>query len=238
MITTAVILAGGMGTRLRPLTDITPKPLLPVQGKPTIQHLIENLRNYGVTNIILSVSYKAALIQQHFGNGSSLGVTITYSLETEPLGTGGAVKKAAQGLIEPFFLTWGDGLLTIDFEEVYTHYRQNQSSLLMVLTQREDVENFGVAVLDGNRITGFIDKPPREKALSNIIDIGVYIVNPVILTMLPEGSSSIEKDCFEKLVPQGKVISYIYHGQWFPTDTLEKYKLACEKFKPLPQKKK
>lgn len=233
MITTAVILAGGMGSRLRPLTDTIPKPLLPVKGKPTLQHIIENLRVYGVTNIILSVSYKAELIQRYFGDGSTFGVSISYSIEPQPLGTGGAVRRAAKDLPTPFFLVWGDGLMTIDYREVYSQYNHYSSPLLMVLTHREDVENFGVAILDKDTITGFVNKPKREDALSNIVDVGVYIVDPTILRMLPNGVSSIEQDCFERLVLSRQVTAYIYTGQWYPTDTIEKYKLACERFVPL-----
>ena len=95
MIETAIILAGGLGTRLRPLTDKTPKPLLPIKEKPIISHIIENLKKFGVKNIILSIGYKAEDIQEHFKDGSHLGVNISYSIETEPLGTGGAIKPAA-----------------------------------------------------------------------------------------------------------------------------------------------
>ena len=101
MIDTAIILVGGLSTRLRPLTDNTPKPLLPLKGKPIVQHAVENLKKYGVKNLILSIGFKADLVKDYFQDGSALGVKISYSLETEPLGTGGAVKQASSGLQKP-----------------------------------------------------------------------------------------------------------------------------------------
>ena len=226
--TKAIILAGGLGTRLRPLTDTTPKPLLPVQDKPLIEHIIENLRNHGITEIILSIGYKAEQIKEYFGDGSRLGVQITYSIEDEPLGTGGAIRQAATGLIEPFFVVWGDNLMNIDCKEMV---KAHTSQITMALTPREDVENFGVAKLEGEKVMNFVEKPKREEAPSNLINAGAFIIEPDCLNILPEGKSSIEKDCFEKLAPQGEITAYIHHGQWFPTDTMEKYTKAKEEFK-------
>ena len=104
MIDTAIILAGGLGTRLRPLTDKTPKPLLPIKEKPIIEHIVDNLKKYGIKNVILSIGYRAEDIKDYFKDGTHLGVNISYSIETEPLGTGGAIKQAASGLEKPFVL--------------------------------------------------------------------------------------------------------------------------------------
>ena len=232
MIEKAIILAGGLGTRLRPLTDETPKPLLPLKGKPIVQHIIENLQKHGVQNIILSIGYHAEKIQNYFQDGSSLGVHISYSIETEPLGTGGAIKKAAAGITTPFFLIWGDNLMDINFTKMYEENKKEPSTIRMALTPRDDVEHFGVAKLEGNKIVTFVEKPKREDAPSNLINAGAFIVDPKCLAMLPEGISSMEKDCFEKLAPLGEITAFIHDGQWFPTDTLEKYSLACMKFIP------
>lgn len=233
MIETAVILAGGLGTRLRPLTETTPKPLLPVQGKPTLLHIIENLREHQIKNIILSVGYKVEMIEEYFGDGKKYGIKISYSKEIEPLGTGGAVKKAAAGITGPFVLVWGDGLMDIDYTKMKKQFIGEEADIIMGLTKRDDVENFGVVTLNGTIITSFVNKPKREEALTNLVDIGAYIIHPKCLVLLPDGKSSIEKDCFEKLAPQRKIVAFIHQGQWFPTDTLEKYRLACEKFVPL-----
>ncbi len=231
MIDTAIILAGGLGTRLRPLTDDTPKPLLPMLGKPIVQHVIENLAKYGIKNVILSIGYGAEKIREHFGDGSTLGVSISYSIEEEPLGTGGAAKKAAQGLNNPFFIVWGDNLMDINYIKLYKKYLQYKTSVTMTLTPREDVEHFGVAKVEQERVICFVEKPKREDALSNLINAGAIIVEPDALNILPKGKSSIEYDFYQKIAP-GTIIAYIHPGQWFPTDTLEKYQIACLNFRP------
>lgn len=233
MTKTAIILAGGLGTRLKPLTDKIPKPLVPIGDKPLLQHIVENFRKYDIKNIILSVGYKTEQIQEYFGDGIKFGVKISYSTESLPLGTGGAIKKAAEGLKEPFFLQWGDNLMNIDWSKMEKEFIQNKTPIIMALTPREDVENFGVAKLEGNIIQYFVEKPKREDAPSNLINAGAFMIDPRVLEMLPEGKSSIEKDCFEKLAPQGKISAYLHHGQWFPTDTMEKYLIAKDKYEPL-----
>lgn len=228
----AVILAGGLGTRLQPLTDTIPKPLLPIQGKPLLEYIIQNLKLHGIKEIILSIGYRAEQIKNYFGNGSKLGVKINYCIEERPLGTGGAVKEAAKDINEPFILVWGDNLMDIDYTELYYSYLQNKKIIAMTLTPREDVENFGVVELKGKIILKFVEKPKREEASSNLINAGAFIINPKCLKILPEGKSSIEKDCFEKLASKGEISAYIHQGQWFPTDTIEKYTKAKEEFKP------
>lgn len=233
MIDTAIILAGGLGTRLKPLTDVTPKPLLPIKNKPILEHILENLQKNGIKKVILSLGYKAEQIQNYFGDGSQYGLNITYIIETENLGTGGAVKQACQDLNRPFFLLWGDNLCNIDLQDMHKNYLRDASQVTMALTPREDVENFGVAKLEKNKIITFVEKPKREEAPSNLINAGIFIIDPLCLKILPEGKSSLERDCFEKLAPLGEITYYLHQGQWFPTDTLEKYYSAEENFRPL-----
>jgi len=233
MLNTALIVAGGLGTRLQPLTFNTPKPLLPIKNKPMVQHIIENLKKHGINEIILSIGYKADQVKNYFGDGSRLGVKIHYSTEDEPLGTGGAIKKAAKMINKPFFLVWGDNLMNVDYNEMYKAYLRDAPQVTMTLTPREDVENFGVAELEETKIISFVEKPKREEAPSKLINAGAFIIDPDCLEMLPEGKSSIEKDCFEKLAPLGEISAYIHEGQWFPTDTLEKYNLAGKHFNDL-----
>ncbi|MCK5347623.1 MAG: nucleotidyltransferase family protein [Candidatus Heimdallarchaeota archaeon] len=228
----AIILAGGLRTRLRPLTDNTPKPLLPIKGRPIMQYAIDNLKRHGVDDIILGISYYADKIEGCFGDGKDLGVNIRYSVEESPLGTGGAVKQAAEDINEPFILAWGDNLMDINWKKMIEEHRSNNAMITMALTPREDVENFGVAKLEGNKILLFVEKPKREEAPSDLINAGAFIIDPEALDILPEGKSSIERDCFEKLAEKGVVYAHIHEGQWFPTDTLEKYKKADEEFNP------
>ena len=227
----AIILAGGLGTRLRPLTDKTPKPLLPIRGKPILQYAIDNLKKHGITDIILGISFFADKIQDYFGDGRQLGVNLSYSVESEPLGTGGAVKFAAEQVGEEFVLIWGDNLMDVDVKKMIEFHHQYNGLITMALTPREDVENFGVATLKGDKIIGFVEKPKREKAPSNLINAGAFVINKKVLDILPIGFSMIEKQCFELLALKGEVFGFKHIRQWFPTDTLEKYRLADREFK-------
>ncbi len=224
----AIILAGGLGERLRPLTDEIPKPLLPICGKPIIEHCIENLRKHGITDIVLSIGYMAEKIQKYFDDGSRFGVKIEYNVEKELLGTGGAVKDIVRkfGINEEFLLLWGDNLGDFDVAKLLEEHGKNSGLITMVLTPREDVENFGAASLIGSRIEKFVEKPKREEAPSNLINAGAFVVKPSALDILPQGKSSIEKQCFELLAGEGKVFAYKHEGYWYPTDTLEKYRFA------------
>jgi mannose-1-phosphate guanylyltransferase len=230
----AIILAGGLGTRLRPLTYETPKPLLPIKGKPLIEWTILNLKKHGIEDIILSIGYKSEMIKDYFKNGEELGVNISYNVEEELLGTGGAVKDLIKkyNINEAFALVWGDNLANYNFTEIKQVYNKNNADLAMALTTREDVENFGVAKLNEGKVVGFVEKPKREDAPSNLINAGAFIVNPKILDILPEGISNIERECFQKIATNdGQVYAHKHKGYWFPTDTLEKYNFANENFK-------
>ena len=226
----AIILAGGLGERLRTLTDSTPKPLLKIKGKPIMQYAIENLKKHNIDDITIGISYHKEKIQDYFKDGNNLDVHIDYSIEETPLGTGGAVKQAAKDLKEPFILVWGDNLQDINWTAMIHAHKLYSAEITMALTEREDVEHFGVAELKGKQILNFIEKPKREDAPSNLINAGAFIIDPEVLKILPEGKSNIERDCFEKITKQGKVFAYIHDGQWFPTDTKEKYFEAEEKF--------
>ncbi|MFH1790137.1 MAG: nucleotidyltransferase family protein [bacterium] len=226
----AIILAGGLGTRLRPLTHNTPKPLLPIKGKPIMQFAIENLVKHGIKDIILSVGYKAEEIMEYFGNGSKMKVNLSYSIEDTPLGTGGAVKKAAENVGSQFILIWGDNLMDVDIAKMIVEHENTGALITMALTPRPDIENFGVANIQGDKIISFIEKPKKEIAPDNLINAGAFIINKKALDILPEGVSSIEKQCFELLALQGMVRAFMHKGQWFPTDTIEKYELANKHF--------
>jgi len=224
----AIILAGGFGTRLRPLTDNIPKPLLSIKGKPIIEHAILNLRKHGIKEIILSIGYMADKIKEYFKDGNKLGVNISYCIEESPLGTGGAIKEAAKGINETFIAINGDNLADFDWTAMLKEHNQNNAKITLALFPVEDVTQFGIADLDKktNKIIRFIEKPSLEEAPSNLSNSGGYIIEPEALYILPDGKSSIERDCFEKLAKKGVVYAYIHKGKWLATDTLEKYNLA------------
>jgi NDP-sugar pyrophosphorylase family protein len=229
----AIILAGGLGTRLRPLTDKTPKPLLPIKGKPIIEHAINNFKKHGIKDIILSVGFKADKIKEYFGDGSKFGVNISYCVEDEPLGTGGAIKKAATGINETFIAINGDNLADFNWTEIINAHKRNNAKITLGLYPVEDVTKFGIARLDGEKLIEFIEKPTVEQAPSNLNNAGAYVFEPEALDVLPQGKSSIEYDCFEKLSSKGVVYAYEHKNQWFPTDDLEKYKKADQNFNPI-----
>ncbi|EKD44007.1 MAG: hypothetical protein ACD_72C00036G0002 [uncultured bacterium] len=228
----AIILAGGLGTRLRPLTDETPKPLLLIKGLPIIEHAILNFKKHGITDIVLSIGYRADKIKEYFGDGSKWGVNISYAVEDQPLGTGGALKKAAEGIDETFIAINGDNLADFDWASAVKTHMDNSAKITLQLFPVEDVTKFGIARLDDGRIVEFIEKPTVEQAPSNLNNAGGYVMEAEVLKVLPDGFCMIEKDCFEKLAPTGVVYAHHHDGQWFPTDTIEKYNHADENFNP------
>jgi len=232
MLKKAVILTGGLGKRLKSLTNNLPKPMLPIQGRPILYYAIENLRKQNISEIILSVGYKAEKIIDYFGDGKKFGVNISYSKEEKPLGTGGAIKLAAKNIKEDFIVLNGDNIADFDFYKMYRIHQQNQAKITLALYPVEDVTKFGIAEIDGEVLKKFIEKPKIEEAPSNLNNAGAYIIKPEILEILPNGFSMIEKDCFEKLAPKGVIFAYQHTGQWFPTDDIEKYNLCQKLFKP------
>lgn len=229
----AIILAGGLGTRLRPLTDETPKPLLLISGKPIIEHAIINFKKHGIEEIILSIGYRAEKIKEYFGDGKKWNVKIDYCIEDSPLGTGGALKKAAEGINETFVAINGDNLADFDWTAAIETHKKNNAKITLQLFPVDDVTKFGIARLDDGKIVEFIEKPTVEQAPSNLNNAGGYILEPDALDILPAGFCMVEKDCFEKLASTGVVFAHHHNGQWFPTDTIEKYRFADENFKPL-----
>jgi len=228
----AIILAGGLGTRLRPLTDITPKPLLPIKGKPIIEHAINNFRKHGIEDIILAVGYKADKIKEYFEDGRKLGVNISYCIEDEPLGTGGAIKKASADITETFLAINGDNLADINWTEMINFHKIKKAKITLGLYPVEDVTQFGIAKLEEDRLVEFIEKPTVEQAPTNLNNAGLYVIEPEALNILPAGQSNIERQCFEILARQGVIYAHRHASQWFPTDDLEKYKKADKEFVP------
>lgn len=229
----AFILAGGRGTRLKPITDEIPKPLIPVQGKPVLEHCIDLLKKYGITEIIISVGYKADNIKEYFGDGRKFGVSIIYVEEQKPLGTAGPLKLAQEFLKETFVMCNADELKNVDLVDMYMLHKENNSLGTIALTTVEDPSSYGVAKLKGNQILDFIEKPSKEEAPSNLISAGLYILEPEILKYLPEEIGSLERDIFPKLAKEGKLFGYHFEGQWFDTGTLERYEKAINGWKGL-----
>ncbi len=231
----AFILAGGKGTRLRPITYEVPKPMIPVKGKPILQYHIEQLRKYGIKDIVISIGYLGNKIREYFGDGKRFGVNITYVEEQEPLGTGGALGNAKHLFNDVFIMINGDNLIDLDLDEMYESHKKNNRPITIALTAVEDPYSYGVVLLKGSKIIDFVEKPKKGTAPSNLINAGVYIIEPEILERIPENKSSIEKDVFPKLVKEGKVSGYVFAGQWFSTDSQERYEKAIKEWKGLSE---
>ncbi|MEK6854678.1 MAG: nucleotidyltransferase family protein [Nanoarchaeota archaeon] len=229
---TAFILAGGLGTRLRPLTYEIPKLLIPLQGKPILEHVIDLFKRHGANEIILAVGYKAEKFKEHFGDGSKLGVNINYIIEETPLGTAGALKLAKHFLKDTFYMCNGDELKDIDLEEMYEMHKQNRALGTIALTEVDDVSQYGVVDLDENKIKKFVEKPKKEEAPSNLISSGLYILEPEVIELIPEGRAvSIEREIWPLLAEKNKLVGFHFKGQWFPTDNWERYEKALNEWK-------
>ena len=226
----AVILAGGQGTRMRPLTYEMPKPMIPVKGKPLIQHIMELCRKYDIREIILSTGYMGDQIRNHFGDGSHLGLDIKYVEENEPLGTGGPLNLAKKYLTGPFLMFNGDVLSDLNLSDLIVFHNEQKAVATIALTQVEDTSSFGVVRLNGNRVDGFIEKPTSKES-SKLINAGVYVLEPEILKYIPPGKSMLERDVFPKLSQEGKLYGYPFDGQWFDTGTPESYERVIKNWK-------
>lgn len=222
----ALILAGGKGERLKPITREIPKPLIPLQGKPIIEYSLDLLKKFGIKDVILSIGFKGEKIKEYFGDGKRFGVNITYVEEDEPLGTAGPLKLAKKFLKGPFITCNADELKDIDLMDMFIFHKENNALGTIALTSVEDTSKFGVANLTGNRILDFVEKPPKEEAPSNFINSGLYILEPEVIDYVPEGFAMLEKDVFPKLAKEGKLFGYPFSGYWKPIGNMQQYEEA------------
>lgn len=201
----ALILAGGKGTRLRPLTVYTPKPVVPVMNRPFLLYQIEILAKAGVTDVVLSLSYQPDKIEDLLGDGSDYGVRLTYVTEPSPMGTGGAYRFAADHLTETTIVLNGDILTDLDIAKLIGFHRKNTSSATLALKQVADPSAYGLVETDGqSRIVRFLEKPRSEDARKinvNTINAGIYVLEPSILDLIPAGETrSFEYDVFPAIL--------------------------------------
>ncbi len=231
----AVIMVGGKGTRLRPLTDNKPKPALSVLDKPCLMYLIESIASAGIEEIILACGYKSELLMEAIGDGSDLGIDISYSFEDTPLGTGGAIKNVADRLDETFVAANGDVFADISVkEEIETHFASG-AAVTLALTAVKNPCEFGIVRMEKDgRITEFKEKPKPEEAFFNLINAGVYIVQKEVLDRIDEIPFDFSKDLIPLLVKDGKRIQgYRLKGLWRdvgrPSDLLKANQDAAER---------
>jgi len=229
----ALILAGGEGKRLRPLTHEMPKPMIPLQGKPIMEHTVDLLLKFDIRTIVISIGYKGEMVKEKFGDGSRFGAKFFYVEEKQPLGTGGPLTLAMEHIDGPFVMCNADELKNIDLADMYRVHQENQALCTIALTTVADPSAYGVVKMQGSRITEFIEKPDRSAAPSKLINAGLYIVEPEVMQMAGPGPCSIEKEIFPKLAAMGKLMGYPFSGQWFDTGTPDRYERAMKEWNGL-----
>jgi len=182
----AFILAAGEGTRLRPLTLTRPKPMVPLGGKPLLEHTIAWLRGHGIAEIAINLHYRPEVITSHFGDGSAFGVRLTYSLERELLGTAGGAKALEGFLDEPFIVVYGDLLTALDLAPVMVSHERRGAAVTVVLYRVPNPWECGLVDMDATgRITRFVEKPPRDEVFTDLANAGVYVMEPSVLPHIP-----------------------------------------------------
>ena len=224
----ALILAGGFGTRLRPLSCTRPKTLFPIINKPLLQWIFEKLAKSSVTEVILAVNQHTALyIKQQRIPKYGLRVKYSHDPNRMPLGTGGPVKKAEKliGHTEPFLVVNGDILTELNYKELVESHKKTNALATIALCKVEDPSRYGVAqITEDNRITKFVEKPPKETAPSNLINAGVYVLSPSVFQYIQAGKAvSMEREVFPKLVEKGALYGHVTNDMWIDIGKPEEY---------------
>ena len=207
--TRAMILAAGLGTRLRPLTDRVPKCMIPLAGRPLLEHTVLWLRGYGVTDLVINVHHLAEVVERHFGDGARFGVRIAYSREDELLGTAGAVRLGARGFEEPFIVWYGDNLSACRLDRLWARHRAGPGAAATIaLFHRDDPTQSGIVGLTPEgRITRFLEKPTPAEVFSHWISAGIFVLDPRVLAAIPGGRfCDFGRDVFPALLARGEAL--------------------------------
>jgi NDP-sugar pyrophosphorylase family protein len=223
----AVVLAGGKGARLKPYTNVIPKPLMPIGDMPILEVLIHQIQRAGVHEVILTVGHMAELLRAFFQNGERFGTPIRYSFEDKPLGTAGPLKKI-QGLTETFLVLNGDVLTDLDFADLVRFHHESKSLVTIAMYCRQVKIDLGVLQLnDGHQVTGYIEKPTYEFNVS----MGLYVFEPGVIKYIPEDAYFDFPSLILKLIENGqKVSGYPFHGYWQDLGRPDDYEQAVEDF--------
>jgi mannose-1-phosphate guanylyltransferase len=224
----AILLAGGKGTRLRPLTLNTPKPIVPIFNRPFLMYQLDQLRQVPeITEVILSLNYQPRRIEETFGNGDALGIKISYAVEPQPLGTGGAIKFSAQTVQDSVIVLNGDVLQQIDLQAVIARHRAARAKATIVLTPVDNPSAYGLVETDADgNVQRFLEKPGQDEITVNTINAGIYVLEPETLDRIPDNEAySIERQYFPSLVANGETfVAYVNEGYWIDIGTPEKYR--------------
>jgi mannose-1-phosphate guanylyltransferase/phosphomannomutase len=226
----AVVMAGGEGTRLRPLTTNRPKPLVPVLGKPIAQHILEHLKRAGVDEVILTLYYLGDEIRSYFGDGSELGLKLVYSVEESPLGTAGSVKQAEDHLKDDtFIIVSGDALTDIDIEKALASHRANGAEATIVLQRVPNPLEFGVVLTEPDgRIQRFLEKPSWGEVFSDTVNTGMYILEPSVFNLMEHAKAyDWSSDIFPEILASGrKIYGHTMEEYWCDVGSLDQYRIA------------
>jgi mannose-1-phosphate guanylyltransferase/phosphomannomutase len=225
----AVVMAGGEGTRLRPLTSNQPKPMVPIVGKPCMEHILELLKQHGFEDVIVTVAFLPQAIRSYFGGGETLGVDISYSVEESPLGTAGSVRLAAGRLDDTFLVISGDALCDVDLTRLMEFHREKQSSVTIGLKSVDNPLEFGIVVTDDEgRIERFLEKPSWGQVFSDTINTGIYVLEPEVLRHIPKDRPyDFSKELFPLLLEMGRpMYGYVMDGYWQDIGNLDQFRQA------------
>jgi mannose-1-phosphate guanylyltransferase len=223
----AVVLVGGFGTRLRPLTLTTPKPLLPVGHRPVLEHICSNLARAGIDEVVLSLGFNPDAFRAAYADGECAGVRLVYAVEPEPLDTAGAIRFAAEvdGIDQTFVVFNGDVLTDLDIGALIAFHRSHGGEGSIHLTPVDDPSAFGVVPTDPDgRVLAFIEKPPRDEAPTNLINAGTYVLEPSVLGRIATGRRvSIEREVFPAMVADGTLFAMATDDYWLDVGRPELY---------------
>jgi len=223
-------MAGGEGTRLRPMTSGMPKPLLPVVNRPVMEHVLRLLRRHGFTEVVVTVQFLASLVRNYFGDGEELGMALTYATEEEPLGTAGSVKNAEAALAdETFLVISGDALTDIDLTALVEFHREKHALVTVCLTRVSDPLEFGITIVDDHgRVQRFLEKPTWGQVFTDTVNTGIYVMEPEVFDYVAAGQSvDWSGEVLPRLIEEGRAVyGYIADGYWEDIGTLQSYHKA------------
>ena len=222
----AVVMAGGEGSRLRPLTSNLPKPMLPVANRPLMEHIVELLRKHGFTNIVVTVQFLSSMIRNYFGDGQDIGVSVSYSAEDIPLGTAGSVLNAGPLLSGPFLVISGDALTDLDLSDVVRFHRDRGAAATLVLKRMHDPLEFGIVMTaEDGRIDRFLEKPTWGQVFSDTVNTGIYVLEPEVLDLIPVGQPyDFSSELFPGMLDKGlPLYGYVLDGYWTDVGTTDAY---------------
>jgi mannose-1-phosphate guanylyltransferase / phosphomannomutase len=226
----AVVMAGGEGTRLRPMTANQPKPMLPIVNRPIMEHVLRLLRRHGLTETVVTVQFLASMVRNYFGDGEDFGMSLQYATEETPLGTAGSVKNAEDALRdEPFLVISGDALTDIDLSDLIAFHKDNQAMVTVALARVPDPLEFGIVIVDDDgKIQRFLEKPTWGQVFSDTVNTGIYVMEPEVLAHVPAGQVvDWSGDIFPKLLENGAPLyGWIADGYWEDVGSLESYAKA------------